>query len=141
MGRRARRTQHQHKKAGDMGAEMTKWLIDSKVEDIHKKMPWRDGDDDGRKEQQQADSVVDDLSQMFGSRSEEEVEQATERKETEAALKKSRKVAASLRSKYKLGESLPKTEEQRQDEKKKTQEKLEQSRSLRDKMRSKYQRG
>merc|ERR1711974_368203 len=130
-----RRTQHQHKKTGDMGAEMTKWLIDSKVEDIHKKMPWRDGDDDGRKEQQQADSVVDDLSQMFGSRAEEEVEQATERKETEAALKKSRKVAASLRSKYKLGsgESLPKTEEQRQDEKKKTQEKLEQSRSLRDK--------
>merc|ERR1711974_306262 len=122
-----RRTQHQHKKTGDMGAEMTKWLIDSKVEDIHKKMPWRDGDDDGRKEQQQADSVVDDLSHMFGSRSEEEVEQATERKE-----------AASLRSKYKLGESLPKTEEQRQDEKKKTQEKLEQSRSLRDKMRSKY---
>ena len=58
-----------------MGAEMTKWLIDSKVEDIHKKMPWRDGDDDGRKEQQQADSVVDDLGQMFGSRSEEEVEQ------------------------------------------------------------------
>jgi hypothetical protein len=60
-----------------MGAEMTKWLIDSKVEDIHKKMPWRDGDDDGRKEQQQADSVVDDLGQMFGSRSEEEVEQGT----------------------------------------------------------------
>lgn len=56
---------------------MTKWLIDSKVEDIHKKMPWRDGDDDGRKEQQQADSVVDDLGQMFGSRSEEEVEQGT----------------------------------------------------------------
>merc|ERR1711941_134559 len=141
MGRRARRTQHQHKKTGDMGAEMTKWLIDSKVEDIHKKMPWRDGDDDGRKEQQQADSVVDDLGQMFGSRSEEEVEQ--ERKETEAALKKSRKVAASLRSKYKLGsgESQPKTEEQRQEEKRKTQEKLEQSRSMRDKMRSKYQRG
>jgi hypothetical protein len=60
-----------------MGAEMTKWLIDSKVEDIHKKMPWRDGDDDGRKEQQQADSVVDDLGQMFGSRPEEEVEQGT----------------------------------------------------------------
>merc|ERR1711879_945985 len=141
MGRRARRTQHQHKKTGDMGAEMTKWLIDSKVEDIHKKMPWRDGDDDGRKEQQQADSVVDDLSQMFGSHSEEEVEQATERKQTEAALKKSRKVAASLRSKYKLGsgESQPKAEGQRQEEK--TQEKLEQSRSLRDKMRSKYQRG
>jgi hypothetical protein len=111
-----------------MGAEMTKWMIDSKVEDLHKKMPWRDDDEGEKGQQQAADSIVDEFGQMFGQRTEEECEQGTrpqscaecpliralahrltftiartERKETEAALKKSRKVAASLRSKYKLG--------------------------------------
>jgi hypothetical protein len=63
-----------------MGAEMTKWMIDSKVEDLHKKMPWRDDDDEGEKGQQQAaDSIVDEFGQMFGQRTEEECEQGTPR--------------------------------------------------------------
>jgi hypothetical protein len=45
-----------------MGAEITKWLVDSKVEELHKNMPWKDNE----KKESQADSIADEFARRAG---------------------------------------------------------------------------
>lgn len=43
-----------------MGAQITKWLIDSNLEELNKKMPWRE--DEGDKKQE-GGSIFEEISQ------------------------------------------------------------------------------